>query len=103
MEFCKFIKFNKIDIVIIEQELKAHQVQQISRYTRNSEYTGGIGPPGINEINQSHLYSVEGNTVSINGSNVQATSSAPCDEGDTVIDGNYAVTSFAGVLLKHHS
>jgi len=34
------------------------------------------------------------NTVSINGSNAQASSSASCDESDTGIGGNYVVTSF---------
>ena len=55
--------------------------------------SGPAGPAGINEINQSDLYIVEGNTVSINGSNAQASSSASCDEGDTGIGGNYVVTS----------
>jgi len=57
---------------------------------------GPPGPGGLIEI-QSHLYKVEGNTVSINGTEKQASSSAQCDEGDTAIGGNYAVTSIAGV------
>jgi hypothetical protein len=58
---------------------------------------GPIGPAGINELNHSNLYIVEGNTVSINGTEKQATSSAVCDEGDKAIGGNYVQTAIVGV------
>ncbi len=103
VEFCKHVKFDKEDD---RKDNNRTGTQGPPGPAGPAGATGpagpqGIqgtpGPAGINELNQSNLYIAEGNTVSINGTEKQASSSAVCDEGDRAIGGNYAATSFTGI------
>jgi hypothetical protein len=102
VEFCKHVKFDDRKDHNRDNNNQTGTQGPLGQQGPSGEQgiqgiQGPTGPAGINEINQSNLYKVEGNTVSINGTEKQASSSAQCDEGDTAIGGNYAVTSFAGV------
>lgn len=101
VEFCKYIKFDDRKDNNVDNNQTGTKGQPgpagLVRPHRIHGIKGPSGPVSLIEINQSTLYKVERNTVSINGSNTRASSCASCDEGDTVIGGNYAVTSFVGV------
>ena len=59
-------------------------------------FNGTQGPPGPNQINSTNLYFRKGNSATTGTALGTITSTATCDSGDIVLQGDYNINNFVG-------